>query len=162
MTIITLTVLAVALTVGLYARRRISAVLAAAMFAVVGVALVAAPVSASAVPVGPDAHADSVLSLDPFMVTVIAGTLIPILGGVVLKQSTSGTVKSLVNLVLSAVASIVNVSTTEGGLVVISEDVIKSTALTFIISIATLYGVWQPTGIDAKLKATVGNTDGGS
>lgn len=131
-----------------------------AVVAVIWAVTLTAPIAAAAAaPVGPDSTADSVLSLDPFTVSLIFGTLVPIIGGVILKTTSTNTVKVLVNLVLSTIASVINVSTTEGGFVVISEDVLKSTALTFVISVATLYGVWQPTGVDAKLKTEVGRTE---
>jgi hypothetical protein len=110
-------------------------------------------------PVGPDAQADSVLSLDPFTVSLLFGAVIPIIGGVILKASTSGTVKAIANLVMSAIAAAVNVSMTDGGGAIVSEQTLKSTGLTFLISIATLYGVWKPTGVDATLKSDIGLTD---
>lgn len=136
---------------------RLRTLVALVFLVVFGLAAHAA--ATSAVPVGPDSNADSVLSLDPFMVTLIFGTLIPIIGGIVLKNSTSSQIKVLVNLVLSSIAAVINVSTTEGGIVVLSEDVLKSAALTFIVSIATLYGVFQPVGVDEKLKTSVGVKD---
>lgn len=116
---------------------------------------------AAVTPVGPDSTADSAFSLDPFTVSLLFGTLIPIVGGVLLKNSLSGTFKAIVNLVLSALAAVINVSLTEGGGAIVSESTLKSTGLTFLVSIATLYGVWKPTGVDAELKANVGFTDKG-
>lgn len=116
---------------------------------------------AAITPVGPDAQADSVLSLDPFTVSVLFGFLIPLIGGILFKHSTSGTVKAVVNLALSALAAIANVSATEGGGALISEQTLKSTGLTFLISVASLYGVWKPTGVDDTLKSDIGLTDKG-
>lgn len=103
-------------------------------------------------PVGPDAQVDSLLTLDPFLVTAMMGTLIPILVGFFTKASTSPAVKAVALAVLSTVGGMVNVAATDGGGAVISEDMVKSAFLTFIAAVAIHFGVLRPTGVTAVVQ----------
>lgn len=123
---------------------------------------------AAVTPIGPDAQNDSVLSLDPFMVTIIFGLLIPIVNGIVTKASTPSGVKAILTIILSAVAALINNAATEGGGAVISEQTLKSWGLQLIVSITMYAGLYKPLGVSstpnsdgtARL-ANVGVTDKG-
>ena len=95
-------------------------------------------------PVGPDADANSLFELDAYTVTILLGFAIPLINGLVTKATTSTKVKAILTLVMSAVAGVVNVSLTDGGGAVFSQDTIKSAFLTLIISITTYLGVFKP------------------
>lgn len=109
--------------------------------------------SVHATPVGPDAQANSLFELDPFTVSALLGTIIPILVGLVTKVSTSSAMKAILNALFSGVAAIINVSVIDGGGAIISQSTVKSAALTFLVSIATYYGIWKPTGVAAQAQA---------
>lgn len=110
-------------------------------------------------PVGPDAvTTDSALSLPPYVVALILGTLIPLVNGVVTKLTTSSTVKAIVTLVLSAIAGIVNVSLVDGGGAVVSWSTLNAAAITFIVAIATYTGVWKPMGVTSSPVTRVDET----
>lgn len=104
-------------------------------------------------PVGPDAQqADSaVLNLSPFVVSTILGTLIPILTGLLTKLTTPAWVKTVLTLLLSAVAGLINVSLVDGGGAVISQSAVISAVLTFVVAVATYVGIWRPTGVTSSL-----------
>lgn len=106
---------------------------------------------AFAAPIGPDAQADSVFSLDPFTVTILFGLVIPLVNGVVTKVSTPSSVKAIITIVLSAVAAIINTSITESGGAVFSQQTLKSWALQLVVSIVTYLGVFKPLEVTSSL-----------
>jgi hypothetical protein len=105
---------------------------------------------AAVTPVGPDATTDSAFNLDPFTVTLILGSLIPLVNGLVTKLSTSSAVKAIITLVLSAVVGIITVSTTDGGGAIISQSTLKSAGLALLVAIATYAGVYKPLALTSS------------
>lgn len=84
---------------------------------------------------------------DVQILTVISGVFIPLLVGLVSKQITHSGVKAVLNALLSTAAGTLAVLIETGGEVSDVKIWIFNIALTWVISIATYYGLWKPTGV---------------
>lgn len=89
------------------------------------------------------------LVVDVGTATLAAGVLIPIVVNIVTKEVTSSSVKSVLLLVLSAVAGLATVAISGGG--VVSDAALLNAAVTFVVAVASYYGFWKPTGISPAL-----------
>lgn len=87
------------------------------------------------------------------LVTLIVGVLLPVLVALVTKEITSPKVRALLLLVLSAITAVLN-----SWLVAPNgfdwAQALWGAVTTFIIGVATLYGLWKPTGVSDAAKAT--------
>lgn len=106
-------------------------------------------------PIGPDSGADSLFSLDPFLVTMILGTLIPALISLVTTASTAAWIKKALTLALSAVAGVITAGMIDGGdgSTWIGVDALKSAGLAFITSMAAYFGLLRNSETERKLQA---------
>lgn len=88
------------------------------------------------------------------LVTLIVGVLLPILVAVVTKYESSPRVKSVLLLVLSGVTAVLNswLSTPNG---FDWQQAVWGAVTTFIIGVATLFGLWKPTGVNEAAKKTL-------
>lgn len=82
---------------------------------------------------------------DMGVIALLTGVIIPLLVGLLTKLNASSTIKSILNFGLSALA---------GGLATVTSDAgfewkpfLVNFAFTWVISIATYYGLWRPTGV---------------
>lgn len=96
------------------------------------------------------------MNIDVPTLSLIVGTVIPLLVGVVTKEVASSAVKGVLNALLSSIAGALTVVIAANGEWVIN-DIVHGALATFIASIATYYGLWKPTGISASVNA---NTPG--
>ncbi len=92
-------------------------------------------------------------ALDIQMLSIIGGAIIPILVGIVTKMSASSGLKAVVNFLLSAVAGAVAVAIEHEGAVNVEEWVV-GIGMTWVISVATHYGLWKPTGASSTVQAS--------
>lgn len=83
-----------------------------------------------------------------------SGLLVPIIGGLLLKQSDNPKFKVLINVILSAIAGVAQTAFVQDGIAVISRVSIDNAVWTAVVAIASLYGVWKPLGVDDTVKAT--------
>jgi len=89
------------------------------------------------------------------LVTLIVGVLLPILVALITKLNTPPRIRAVLLLALSAVSAVLNswLSNPNGfdwG------QALWGAVTTFIIGVATLYGLWKPTGVsDAAKRAGV-------
>lgn len=91
------------------------------------------------------------MNLDPFTLNIVLGLLVPVLVGVATRQTTSSAVKSMCNVLLSAVV---------GGMVTLNElgdaadvkVVIQGIFFTFATSIVSYYGFMKPSGFTDKVQ----------
>jgi len=103
------------------------------------------PPAADTPPVALNSETDTdAFNLSPILVTLILGTLIPLVNGIVTKATTSTSVKTVLSLFLSAVAGLVTVAITPGGGAVIGEQALVAAALTFITQAAMYLSLWKP------------------
>lgn len=86
------------------------------------------------------------------LVNLIVGVLLPILVALVTKYEHSAKIKALLLLVLSAVAGVLNSWLRHTGTFDWTQAIWDAMTV-FIIGVATLFGLWQPTGVNDVAKA---------
>lgn len=102
-------------------------------------------------PVGPDAESDSLLNLDPFIVSSVIGIIIPFIIAFVTDSSVSVWFKRFLTAVLAAIGGIITVGATDDGGAVISESAVKSAILTIIAAGTTYLLAVRNSKAEAKL-----------
>lgn len=101
--------------------------------------------------------------LDAQTISFLCGVLIPLLVGVLTKVNASSGLKAVVNALLSALAGALAAFTQTG----LTGDVdwktlILSMLSTWIVSVATYYGIWKPTGVAGTVNVKTGRFGVGS
>lgn len=86
--------------------------------------------------------------------SVLLGTVLPILVGLVTKRVTSSAVKAVLLLALSAVAGFLTELINSSNFV--WQQALLTTLITFVTGVAMHFGLWQPTGVSAKAQAAFG------
>lgn len=90
--------------------------------------------------------------------SAIVGVVIPILVAIVTKHSTSATVKSVLLLLLSGVSGFLTEMINDAAFN--WQQALFGAILTFVVGVASYFGLWKPTGVDAKLKESVISDNG--
>lgn len=85
------------------------------------------------------------------VVTLIVGVLLPIVVALVTKEITSPKVRSIILLVLSAIAGVLNSWLIAPNGFDWSQSLFDAATI-FIIGVATLFGLWKPTGVNDASK----------
>jgi hypothetical protein len=80
------------------------------------------------------------------IVSVLVGTLIPILTALVTRSTASSGVKAVVSLGLSAVTGF-GTEFINAGDAFYWQGALLTTIVTFVTSVATYYGLWKPTNV---------------
>lgn len=83
--------------------------------------------------------------LNVSVLTVVIGTVIPFITGVVAKEKNT-TVKAVVNALIAAVSGAITIAIADGGAVPLWQWVL-GIATTWFASLVTYEGFWKPTGI---------------
>ena len=110
------------------------------------VLLLASPVfAASGEPVA--ATTGSVITISLVAWSVIQGTVLPIVVGILTKVDAPDPIKVFVNLLLNAVGGLVAVVVVSDGVATLSLNAVVAAGLGFVASIATHYGFWKPIGV---------------
>lgn len=91
------------------------------------------------------------LKIDPQILQLGSGVLIPLVVGAITKWKASAGLKAGINFALSAIAGGLTVALSTNGDVVLSTWV-QGILTTFITSIAMYYGLWKPTGISTTVQ----------
>lgn len=91
------------------------------------------------------------LELDVQTLNMLAGLVIPLLVGVVTKKLADSWVKAVTNFALSALSGGLAVAIAADGMVHL-RDWIVAMVSTWIVSIATYYGFWKPTGVALQVQ----------
>lgn len=93
---------------------------------------------------------------DPQTLTRMLGIAIPILVGVVSKKVASQGLKATLNALLSAIGgSLIYLFAADGALN--AAGFVNAVINTFLVSIATYYGVWKPTGLAGTVAEKTAN-----
>ena len=85
------------------------------------------------------------MELDIQALSIATGVFIPLLVGVVTKLQAPSSVKAIANAGLSALGGALATVITNSGHLVWREFLI-AVGLTWVVSVATHYGLWRPTG----------------
>lgn len=84
------------------------------------------------------------VSIDPILLTMLAGTVIPLVTALVTKSSLGSEYKAIISLVLSAIAgTAIQINNTTAGTFEWREA-LAATATTAAFSIAAYVGIWKP------------------
>lgn len=94
---------------------------------------------------------DTVLKLDPRLLQLGSGIVIPLVVGWLTHLHASSKLKAILNFVLSAVAGGLSVAFASNGTVLLSTWVF-GILQTFITSIVSYYGLWKPTGVAGSVQ----------
>ena len=91
------------------------------------------------------------VTIGPLVVTLLSGTIIPILVGLVTKSSASAGWKQAATVVLAGVAGLIQSSVGVTGASVLSTDTLILAAASWVVAIATYHGVYQAHDINSTL-----------
>ena len=94
---------------------------------------------------------DTIITLDAMVVSLLVGTLLPILVGLVTKLNVSGGVKAVLLLTLSVVQGAVVNATQVDGSAVFSKETLLLAGVGWVTAIASYYGLLKPTNISPKV-----------
>lgn len=89
--------------------------------------------------------------VDVAVLSILVGTILPIIVGVVTKQMSSSTVKAVILMFLSAVTGLVNGAINAGGL--FTQEAVIGAGLAWITAVATYMGFLKPSGASDKISA---------
>lgn len=95
--------------------------------------------------------------LDVGILTFIVGTAIPILTALITKARASSAVKAVVTLTLAVIAAAIQLAIEVNGVVNL-RSFLANLAVTWIIAIATYYGLLKPTGVTGKVAQVAPDT----
>lgn len=85
--------------------------------------------------------------------SLLIGVFIPILVGLVTKRTTNRSVKSILLLALSAVSGFLTEFVNSANFV--WQQALLTSVITFVIGVATYYGLWTPTGVTDKAQGAL-------
>jgi lysylphosphatidylglycerol synthetase-like protein (DUF2156 family) len=86
--------------------------------------------------------------------SVLLGTVLPILVGLVTKTVTNASVKAVILLALSAVAGFLTELISNGNFV--WQQAVLTSLITFVTAVAMHFGFWRPTGVTEKAQRAFG------
>lgn len=96
------------------------------------------------------------ITLDPLLVTLIAGAVIPVIVAFTTKAGASSGLKAIVNIVLSTVVGTLTQIVNNGGTFELKGTVV-ATLITLVTSLTAYNGLWKPvTGLNTKTLPNVG------
>jgi hypothetical protein len=102
------------------------------------------------------------VSISAVAVTLVLGTIIPVLVGLITKMDASSKLKGALMIVLNAVQGLVVASQTASGDAVFSVDALILFAAGVAMSLAAYYGLYKPNDVPEKLAPTFGIGGSGS
>lgn len=91
------------------------------------------------------------LTLTPFAVSILIGTVLPILVGIVTKEVASGGLKSVLLLLFSAIQGLIVTATTVDGAAILSTEAIVVAGLGWVSAVASYYGFLKPTNVSGAV-----------
>lgn len=102
---------------------------------------------------------ETTVALDVEFVSLLIGTVIPLLVGLLTKLNASSGVKAVVNALLAALAGFL---TEAGSDEFVLGSAIVTVLLTWAVSVATYYGLYKPTGTSQAVQRSTRNFGVGS
>lgn len=90
---------------------------------------------------------DANLVIDPFAVSILVGTVLPILVGLVTKLNASSALKSILLLTFAAVEGLIVNATVTDGSAVFSWHTVAVAGIGWVTAVASYYGLLKPTGV---------------
>lgn len=93
------------------------------------------------------------MELDAQTLSILSGVLVPILVGIVTRLDATAGLKAVLNFGLSAVSGALTAVTQNSGQLVWREFV-TSIGVTWVVSVATYYGLYKPSGVAGTVAAS--------
>lgn len=100
--------------------------------------------------------------VDAQTISLVVGIVIPLFVGLLSKAHASSGLKAIVNAGLSAIAGALSAFASTGFSSTDAKTLITAIVTTWVVSIATYYGVYKPTGVSSSVLAKTGNFGLGS
>lgn len=97
------------------------------------------------------------MNLDPTTVSLVLGVALPLLVGVITKSHASGRVKSVILALLSAISGGISQAVTDTGSALLSQQTLVTIALSWVVAVATYYGLYKPTGTAEVVQTKTAN-----
>jgi len=116
------------------------------------VLLLAGPAAADGEPVA--AKTGTVITMSIMVWTVLQGTVLPIVVGLLTRVEAPDVVKVLLNLFLNALGAVVATITVVDGVAVLSTTTLVTAILGYISSIAVHYGFYRPFSVTGSTPET--------
>lgn len=85
------------------------------------------------------------IELSAWIVALLAGTITPVLTGIVTKLEAHPGTKALIAVMITAVISVINAITLANGQFIF-QDIVILFVTTFVWHVATYFGIWKPIG----------------
>jgi dolichyl-phosphate-mannose--protein O-mannosyl transferase len=85
------------------------------------------------------------VTLQPYVVALLAGTITPLVTGLITKLSAAPGVKAIVSLVLVAVVTVINTVVTNDGHFLV-RDLVILFFTTLVAHMASYFQIWEPIG----------------
>lgn len=98
---------------------------------------------------------ETAFTADIALLSMIAGTFLPILVGIVTKKLAAGGLKSIVLAALSGATGVINGAINADG--AFSSESLQAAFLAWVVAVASYYGFWKPTGGAEKVQDATAN-----
>jgi hypothetical protein len=131
----------------LYRRVAVALSLVGLYIGVVG--LPALAVTGQPVPITTDSNSLAQIKLSPYLVTLLIGTVIPLLTGLLTKLGTSSAVKYVVTVILNAANAAIVGAVMVGGSYIITKENVITAIFSVIVSIGAYRG-WKSVGLTSS------------
>lgn len=94
--------------------------------------------------------------IDVGILTIVVGSLLPILVGIVTKKVESSGLKASLLLFLSALSGLAATAINGGG--IISSQTLVAAVVAYVVAVASHFGFYSPSGITDKVQENLGRT----
>lgn len=105
---------------------------------------------------------EAIVLLDPMLVTTVISVVIPLLVGILTKLRAHAGLKAVLLIILNAVGAAIGTAVGVDGVAVISRTTVYQLIVGCVVSIATYYGVWKPTGVSGGVNRATASVGLGS
>lgn len=96
------------------------------------------------------------VTLAPLTVTLLLGTVAPLLVGLLTRLAAPSALKAVLLVTVSIVVGLVSTAIGEDGGAVISEQALTNAVIAWVAAVATHFGVWKPLNVPARLAPDFG------
>jgi uncharacterized membrane protein len=97
------------------------------------------------------------MTLTPVIVTILIGTVLPLLVGLVTKLDASSNVKKISLITISAVQGVIVNATLIDGTALISSEMLLFAALAWVAALGSYFKVLKPTGVAPAVQNRTAN-----
>jgi hypothetical protein len=95
--------------------------------------------------------------LDVVLLSILIGTVLPIVVGIVTTKVESRKLKGALLIGLATIAGVLTTALNGDG--VITKETLIAAAVSYVTATAAHYGVWKPQGVTEIIQTKIGRTD---